>query len=101
MLVRMTALYEDSFPLTVASATDASGATAEALRRSTKRFRMYNAGPDTVYWSTKTGVTTANGFPLAAGEKMEPLGKEAQTDLDLYFVCAATETATVRIVEEA
>ena len=103
MLFGMPALTTTSFPLVPAAATDATGAAAVALDRSTTRFRLRNNGPNDVYWSTATGVTAlaaGNGYPLVNGEESEVFGKEAQTNMDLFFVCDAAETASVKILEE-
>lgn len=100
----MPALYADAFPLTPVAATNGSGATPVSLGSSTKQFRLHNDGPNDVFWSTQSGVTAGaagNGFPLANGETSPPIGKEPQTDLNLYFVCNAAETASVKILREA
>lgn len=94
------AVSPKSFPLTPASATDASGSTAKALDASTRKVTLKNMGPNTVYWSNKTAVTTANGFPLASGDSIS-FGVVAEIAKDLYFVCASTETASVYVLEEA
>lgn len=81
------------------AATDATGATAQALEASTSRVTIRNLGPNTVYVATQTGVLSTDGFPIPSGVA-HSFGKEPAVALDLYFVCAGGETADVRIMPE-
>lgn len=96
----MPSITPSSFPFNTVAATQSTGATEEALTDAAAAFELYNDGPNTVYWSTDTGVTTATGFPLVNGEKSPVYPKDPQMPLSLYFVCAAAETASVRVLEQ-
>ena len=79
-----------------AVAVDATEDT-HALSANARGFKLANLGPNTVYLRFATGVTSANGYPIPSGSS-ESFGVNEGTTL--YMICAATETADVRIAEE-
>jgi hypothetical protein len=79
--------------------TTAGELFAGASARVSGRYSMtvYNESNTTVYWGA-TGVTTATGFPLLAGDSVTFTFK-ANVATAIYFVAGAS--SAVRVVELA
>ncbi len=61
-----------------------------------RRVRVRNMGPNTAYLGP-TGVLNTTGFPLPINTELFLEGLDA--DDDLYARCAATETATLALLD--
>ena len=61
------------------------------------RAYVVNLGPNTVYLGDEN-VTDSNGYPLALDDKVELTLDE---DEEVYAVCAAAESADVRVLESS
>jgi len=82
----------------IARVAATSAETEQALNVAATTIRVRNLGPNTVYLDVKTGVTTANGYPMIANAA-EDFETEQGTE-SLFFICAAAETAAVHIIEQ-
>lgn len=88
----------ESAPVTGAkTVTTVAAAMFAGASRKTGRYQMivYNESADTVYWGG-SGVTTANGIPLLAGDSVVFNFTTASTT-DIYFIAA--NNLSVRVVE--
>lgn len=59
------------------------------------RLRLHNRGTDEVYLGNTSGVTSATGFPLLAGQYLDLDG----TSQAWYGICATGETCTVSVIK--
>lgn len=81
-------------PVTQVESSLNVGATARGVR-------MKNLGPNVAYFALATGVLSTTGYPIAVNESID-LDLQPDADgIDFYWICAATETASIAVLVEA
>jgi hypothetical protein len=87
-------------PVSRVAVTSGSVATIAIAPTATEgriEIQMVNRGPNSVYISDVTPVTSAAGFEVKSGEGFQ---KQVGRKEALYGICASGETATVHVFRD-